>query len=287
MKEKVHTAALSIGSNTLLIIMKLIVGIVSGSVSILSEAIHSSLDLVAALIAFFSVKVADTPPDKEHPYGHGKIENISGVIEGFLILVAAGWIIYEAVKRLLGAPTELDNLLLGSIVMGISALVNFFVSRKLYKTAKKTDSIALEADALHLKTDVYTSLGVGLGLFFLWLTNWHWLDPIIAMCVALLIIKESWELMKNAFSPLVDASLTDEETAIIVETLEKHNLHYHNLKTRKSGSYRFADLHLEMPGSYTLQHVHDVCDRIEEEVQRKINNIDLTIHVEPIEDIKP
>ena len=161
MNAKVKIARLSIISNTLLIIMKLAAGILSGSVSIISEAIHSSMDLVAAIIAFFSVKVSDNPPDSRHPYGHGKIENISGVIEAILIFIAAIWIIVEAVKKLLGEKIELDSIAIGSAVMIVSAIVNIIVSRRLYKVARETNSVALEADALHLKTDVYTSAGCG------------------------------------------------------------------------------------------------------------------------------
>ena len=281
MKEKIQTASLSVLSNTLLITMKLIVGIISKSVSILSEAIHSSLDLIAAIIAFFSVRISDNPPDKVHPYGHGKIENISGVVEGILILVAAGWIITEAAKRL-SHPGELEALGWGTAVMAVSAIVNLFVSRQLYKTAKKTDSIALEADALHLKTDVYTSVGVCAGLLLMWITKLYWLDPIIAIAVALLIIKESVVLMKNAFAPLVDTSLSDEEVSVIREIVKKHSLQLHSLKTRKSGSYRFADFHLEMQGTVPLETAHLTCDIIENEIKEQIRNIELTIHVEPV-----
>src|SRR5450759_3052936 len=164
MNAKVSIARLSILSNTLLIIMKLAVGLISGSVSIISEAIHSSMDLIAAIIAFLSVKISDNPPDSRHPYGHGKIEKILVVIEARLIFIAAIWIIIEAVKKLFGEKIELDSIVLGSIVMLVSAIVNIIVSRRLYKVALATNSVALEADALHLKTDVYTSLGVSLGL---------------------------------------------------------------------------------------------------------------------------
>ena len=164
MNAKVKIARLSIVSNTLLIMMKLAAGIISGSVSIISEAIHSSMDLVAAVIAYFSVRVSDNPPDSRHPYGHGKVENISGVIEAILIFIAAIWIILEAVRKLFGEKIELDSIAIGSVVMIVSAIVNTIVSRKLYKVARETNSVALEADALHLKTDVYTSAGVALGL---------------------------------------------------------------------------------------------------------------------------
>src|SRR4030043_146485 len=192
MNPKVKTARLSIISNTLLIIMKVFVGIISGSVSIISEAIHSSMDLVAALIAFFSVKVSDNPPDSKHPYGHGKVENISGVIEAVLIFAAAAMIIAEAIKKLLGEEIVLEKLWIGSIVMGISAVVNIFVSRRLYKVARETHSVALGADALPLKTDVYTSAGVAVGLILILISNQNCIFPQTTNLVAMFIISESY-----------------------------------------------------------------------------------------------
>jgi len=281
MSEKVKTARLSIISNCCLIAMKVAAGLISGSVSILSEAIHSGMDLLAAVIAFFSVRLSDTPPDKEHPYGHGKYENVSGVIEAFLIFIAAGWIIYEAVYRII-APSPVEKVAIGAAVMAVSAVVNILVSRKLYKVAKKTDSIALEADALHLKTDVYTSLGVAVGLLLLWITGWHLLDPLVAIAVALLILWESYKLMKNAFSPLVDTSLSAEENQIIREEISRRGFSFHKLRTRKSGSFRFAELHLEMPENMELKDVHRICDEIENAIVTRIRNIDISIHVEPV-----
>jgi cation diffusion facilitator family transporter len=281
MNEKISTARLSIFSNSFLILMKVVVGILGNSVSIISEAIHSGMDLLASFIAFFSVKKSDIPPDDDHPYGHGKYENVSGVIEALLIFIAAAWIIFEAVKKF-SNPKDIEQLGLGSLIMFISATVNFLVSRKLYSVAKKTDSIALEADALHLKTDVYTSLGVSIGLLLIWLTDWHILDPIIAIAVACLILKESYELLKNAYAPLLDASLSEEEIAIISKTITNHSLSFHGLKTRKSGQYRFADLHLELPENMELREVHNKCDEIENEIKSKIRNIEVSIHVEPI-----
>jgi len=281
MSEKVKTARLSIISNCCLIAMKVVAGLISGSVSILSEAIHSGMDLLAAVIAFFSVRLSDTPPDKEHPYGHGKYENVSGVIEAFLIFIAAGWIIYEAVYRII-APSPVEKVAIGAAVMAVSAVVNILVSRKLYKVAKKTDSIALEADALHLKTDVYTSLGVAVGLLLLWITGWHLLDPLVAIAVALLILWESYKLMKNAFSPLVDTSLSTEENQIIREEISRRGFSFHKLRTRKSGSFRFAELHLEMPENMELKDVHRICDEIENAIVTRIRNIDISIHVEPV-----
>jgi cation diffusion facilitator family transporter len=281
MNAKVKIARLSILSNTLLIVMKLAAGLVSGSVSIISEAIHSSMDLVAALIAFFSVRVSDNPPDSRHPYGHGKIENISGVIEAFLIFIAALWIIIEAIKKLLGEKIELEAIALGSAVMIVSAIVNAYVSKRLYKVARETNSVALEADALHLKTDVYTSLGVAIGLGLIMLTKINWLDPVVAIIVAIFIIKESFQLLRKAFTPLLDTAWEETEIEELESTLKRMDVSYHDLRTRVAGNYRFIDLHIEIPEDVSVGSAHKYCDRIENELTVYYQNLTVTIHVEP------
>ena len=281
MNAKVSTARLSIVSNTLLIVMKLVVGLISGSVSILSEAIHSSMDLVAAIIAFFSVRVSDNPPDTRHPYGHGKIENISGVIESLLIFLAAVWIIIEAMKKLLGEKIELDSIAFGSIVMFISAIVNTFVSRRLYKVARATKSVALEADALHLKTDIFTSLGVAIGLGLIILTGINWLDPVIAILVALFIITQAYQLLKKAFTPLLDTAWSNNEIEELKKNLNSLNVSYHDLRTRVAGNYRFVDIHIQIPEYVTVGNAHKYCDKIENELTTVYENLTVTIHVEP------
>jgi cation diffusion facilitator family transporter len=281
MNAKVKIARLSIVSNTLLITMKLIVGIISGSVSIISEAIHSSMDLIAAIIAFFAVRVSDNPPDTRHPYGHGKVENISGVIEALLIFVAAIWIIVEAAKKLLGDEIVLEKLWIGSIIMLISAIVNTIVSKKLYKVAKETKSIALEADALHLKTDVYTSAGVAAGLGLILLTDIKWLDPVVAILVALFIIRESYFLLRRAFTPLMDTAWGDSEIEDLERKLNQMEVNYHNLRTRVAGNYRFIDIHVEIPQEVSVGDAHNYCDIIENELTTTYENLTVTIHVEP------
>ena len=283
MNSKVKTARLSIFSNMFLIVLKLIAGMVSGSVSIISEAIHSMMDLVAAVIAFFSVKISSQPPDKEHPYDHGKIENISGVVEGLLILVAAGWIVFEAIKKF-SNPKPVEFLYLGFIVMTISAIVNFFVSKRLYKVAKQYDSIALEADALHLKTDVYTSAGVAIGILLIWITDWHYLDPIIAILVAFIILYESFVLIKNAFNPILDTSLPESDVQVIHTTLHNYTndcINYHKFRSRKSGAQKYLDFHLEVPENMTVRDAHDLCDKIESDLKNKLTELDVNIHIEP------
>jgi cation diffusion facilitator family transporter len=281
MNAKISIARLSIISNTFLIIMKLTVGLISGSVSIISEAIHSSMDLLAAVIAFLSVKVSDNPPDSRHPYGHGKIENISGVIEAALIFIAAIWIIIEAVKKLLGEKIELDSIALGSFVMLVSAIINTIVSRKLYKVALKTNSVALEADALHLKTDVYTSLGVAAGLGLILVTDINWLDPVVAIIVALFIMRESYHLLKKAFTPLLDTAWGNDEIKELEKTLKQLKVSYHDLRTRIAGNYRFIDLHIQIPEDVSVGSAHQYCDKIENELTSTYDNLTVTIHVEP------
>jgi cation diffusion facilitator family transporter len=278
---KTKTARLSVFSNTLLIIMKLVVGLVTGSVSILSEAIHSSIDLIAAIIAFFAVKISGTPPDERHPYGHGKVENVSGVIEAMLIFIASVWIISEAIRKLIH-PEEPGVLGLGVIVMVVSAVVNTFVSKRLYRVAGETDSVALEADALHLKTDVITSVGVALGLALIWITGWYIMDPIIALMVALLIIYESWMLLRKAFFPLLDTALSPEEIEKLKLILDEMEVDYHDLRTRAAGHQRFVELHLDVPPQETIETIHDRCDLIEERIQREFRDITVVIHPEPI-----
>lgn len=277
---KTKTARLSVMSNSLLIIMKLAVGLLTRSVSIISEAIHSSMDLIAAVIAFSAVKISGTPADERHPYGHGKIENVSGVIEAVLIFVAAGWIIFEAVKKLLH-PEEPGVLGLGILVMAVSAVINAFVSRRLYKVARLSDSVALEADALHLKTDVITSAGVALGLALMWLTGWYILDPVIALLVALLIIYESWMLLRKAFFPLLDTALSVEELAKLNEILEELDVSYHDLRTRAAGHQRFVEFHLDVPPQDTIDTIHRQCDIIEERIGLEFRDVRVVIHPEP------
>jgi cation diffusion facilitator family transporter len=280
--RKIKVAALSIISNTTLIILKVVAGLLSGSVSIVSEAIHSGMDLVASIIAFLSVRISSKPADEEHPYGHGKIENISGLVEGLLIFVAAFLIIKESVLKILH-PIQIGETGIAIIVMLISAAVNAIVSRIIYKVAKEEDSLALEADALHLKTDVYTSLGVAIGLILIKFTGVSILDPVVAIIVACLIVKEAWHLIKGAFAPLIDSRLSVDEELKIKEVMELYKeevIDYHRLKTRKSGHVRHVDFHITVKSSLTAKDIHLLIKRIEKNLEAKIKNIDLTIHVD-------
>ena len=279
MTRKTAAARISIISNTSLVIIKFIAGFISGSVSVISEAIHSMMDLLAAVIAYFAVRISDTPADEDHPYGHGKFENVSGVIEALLIFIAAVWIIYEAVIKLMHRD-PMEKAGIGLIVMLISAITNFFVSRHLYKVAMKTESIALEADALHLKTDIYTSLGVSVGLFLIMITGIQIIDPIVAILVAMLIMREAYELLNRAYKPLLDTSISPKELREVEKCILESNYRYHDLKSRQSGNQRFVEFHLEMQGDVPLKVVHKKCDEIEEVIKSRVANININIHVE-------
>jgi len=284
-QRKRQVARLSVLSNSLLMVFKLAVGLMIGAVSVISEAIHSAVDLVAALIALFAVKASGKPADEKHTFGHGKFENVSGVIEALLIFIAAGWIIFEAVKKIL-EPALPESLGIGTIVMGVSAIVNFIVSRRLYNVGKETDSVALEADGLHLKTDVYTSLGVALGLLLIWVFKIALLDPIVAILVAMLILRESFVLLKKAYYPLLDTPLPEKEISIIEKNINKHlkpGMSYHMLRSRKAGPKRYVDLHLEVPGDITVNESHELCDIIEHEIEHELENTEVYIHIEPCE----
>ncbi|BCN31651.1 cation diffusion facilitator family transporter [Anaeromicropila herbilytica] len=283
MNRKTRVALISVASNSLLVIMKILAGILSGSISIVSEAMHSGMDLVASLIAFIAVRTSSKPADKEHPYGHGKLENISGLAEGVLIFVAAGMIIYEAGKKIMH-PVELEQAFVAIAVMVLSGIVNFFVSRKLHKVATEEESQALEADSLHLKTDVYTSLGVGVGVLLVKLTGIAILDPIVAILVAILIIKEAWHLSKGAFEFLIDVKLSDEEEAEVIKVIERHKdsfIDYHKLKTRKAGSMKHIDFHITVPEQLPVGEAHKIIGNIKKDMNENLLNTRVSIHIDP------
>ena len=282
--EKIHAAQLSILSNTLLIAIKVIAGILMQSVSVISEAVHSGIDLTAAVIAWIAVKESNKPADEDHNFGHGKIENVAGTIEAGLISVAAVWIIWEAINKLIKGTGEIENLRIGIIIMGISALSNYLVSRHLFKIAVKTDSIALRADSFHLRTDVYTSIAVLAGLAAIKLTGLSILDPLVAIGVAGLILKAAYDLTKCAFLPILDIKLPDDEEAIIHEVMKKHSEHfleYHKLRTRKSGHIRHIDMHLVVPKHMTVEMGHNLSHQISADIEKRLKYSHVLIHIEP------
>jgi len=284
---KVQTAHLSVISNTCLVILKFVVGFATGSVSIISEAIHSSMDLLAAVIAFFSVKKSAEPPDAAHAFGHGKFEDISGMAEALLIVLAAVIIIAEALLRLLtgqGQEFEPGLLTFGIAVMGISVLVNWYVSSRLMRVAERTESIALESDAWHLRTDIYTSLGVFAGLIVIHLTGFSWLDPLIAIAVAIVILHAAAGLLKRSFADLIDQSLPQPDEERIKEIIRTHAGQYagfHGFRSRRSGPDIFIEFHLVMPGELSVARSHDLADHLEADLLVEYPRAKVTIHIEP------
>jgi cation diffusion facilitator family transporter len=262
--------------------MKLIAGAMMGSVSVISEAIHSGIDLIASWVAYVSIKKSNEPADDDHPYGHGKFENISGFFEAILIFVAAGMIIYEALKKLVSA-TPVERLGWGIAVMGASTVVNIFVSRLLYRVAKKEHSIALEADAMHLSVDVFTSLGVMVGLAAIHFTGLSALDPAIALVVAAMILRGSWELTRRALDDLADKALPEADIAVVKEILAKYPMirDFHRLRSRRSGKQREIDIHIHVDGKTDVNSAHDLCNKVEHDIRAAFSETYVVIHVEP------
>jgi cation diffusion facilitator family transporter len=286
-QEKEKTAFLSVISNTTLVILKLVVGLSLGSVSIISESIHSGMDLLASVIAFFSVKKSAEAPDEEHSFGHGKYESISGMIESLLIFVAAILIIHEAIVKIIDPGAEsMDQTLMtaGIAVMGISAIVNAFVSSRLMSIAKKTESIALESDAWHLRTDVYTSVGVMCGLILIVLTGIVLLDSLVAIGVALVIMKAAYDLAMKSYKDLIDYRLTDDEVERITRIICDHEsdyVNYHGLRTRRAGPEVFIEFHLVVDKDISVEQSHDLTDHLETDLKFEFPRACITIHVEP------
>jgi cation diffusion facilitator family transporter len=282
---KSRAAAISIASNSVLIVFKLVAGILSGSIAIVSEALHSGSDLVAALIAFFAVRRAAQPPDERHHYGHEKVENLSGVAEALLIIAAAVVIIVEAVHKLIDG-VSIDHVWLGIAVMLISGVVNLIVSRGvLYPVARRTQSAALEADAAHLQTDVYTSFGVAFGLLLVQLTGVEWIDPVAAIAVAGLIVSTGYRLVAGSTRVLLDETLEPDELEEIRRCIRDHEgtiiSGYHRLRARRAGSRRHIDLHVTVHESLSVGEAHEVAEHIAADIRACVPNADVLVHIEP------
>lgn len=282
-EEKIAVAKLSVYSNSSLVALKLIAGFLMGSVAVISEAIHSGIDLLAALIARYSVKKSAEPADKDHRYGHGKYENLSGMIEGALIFVAAAGIIYEAIQRLL-VPFQVELLTAGMVIMAFSAILNYMVSAKLSKVAKSTDSLALEADAYHLKTDVWTSVGVFIALVLIQVTGENLLDPTVAIIVAGFIIHAAYDITRRSTEGLLDRSLPEDEIRLIETVINEHKsdiLSFHKLRARKMGSERQVDVHMIVPRNLSVKEGHDLVDHLERDIRKELPHTVVVIHMEP------
>ncbi len=283
-REKIRAANVSITSNLILTLLKFIVGILTGAVSIISEAIHSLNDLLASLIARYAVGQSSKPPDEEHRYGHGKIEDVSALIEGMLIIFVVIFILYEATGRIISGNFKIEIIEAGIAVMLIATIANVFVSRYLYSIAKKTNSSALEADVLHLRTDVYTSLGVFLGLIVVKLTGILILDSIIAIGVAILIVRAAVKMILKSGKNLMDIKLPKSEEDKIIAILDSHRekfIDYHKLRTRSSGAEKYIDVHIVFPKQTSVEDSHNLAGHIKSDIIEKIGKINVIVHIEP------
>lgn len=266
-----------------LVLLKIVVTILTGSISILAQAVDSFLDVLAVGLTLFAVAVAVKPADEEHPFGHGKIENITAVVQAVLLFTAAGLIIYSSIRRIIHqeqiALTEA-----GIGVMVVSIVVSVLLSRHLLRVSKVTDSLAVEAVAHNIAADVYSAIGVLVGLAVIRFTGLIVLDPIIALPIAALIVRSGYRVMRSSFGALVDVRLPKAEEEIIVSAIMEHTgqlAGFHEMRTRKAGSQRFIDLHIMLPKNVSVAEAHRMCDHLEEDIKKRLANSSVTIHVEP------
>lgn len=283
-KKKKLAAGLSITSNIILSVLKIITGILSGSLSIISEAIHSLSDLFASVLTLFSVIKSSKPADSDHPYGHGKYEDMAGFIEGLLIILASLLIIIEASKKIIFGMNMDSESFMGIIVMAIAVVLNIAVSSLLFKVAKESNSISLYADGEHLRTDVYSSLGVLFGLILIKITGHKVLDPIIAILVAVIIFKTGYSILNKAGSNLLDHSLPTENIKKIRQIIKNHSdvkLKRNGIKARQVGPTKDIDIILQFRECTSICECHKICDEIENQIKSLYPNCSISIHSEP------
>lgn len=279
-------AWLSIGAALLTIALKASAYFLTGSVGLLSDALESGVNLAAAVLALIVLTVAVRPPDADHTYGHDKAEYFSAGAEGTMILVAAVTIAVAAVHRLL-SPRPLEQLDLGLVVSVLASLLNLLVARTLLQAGRHYQSITLQADAQHLMTDVWTSAGVLTGVGVVALTGWLWLDPLIGLLAATMIVRAGIQLVRQAVLGLMDTALPAEEVARIEAVLrgyEERGLRFHALRTRRSGPNRFMSVHIQVPGTWTVQTGHSLLEEVETELRRLLAPASILTHLEPLED---
>jgi cation diffusion facilitator family transporter len=282
--SKSRAAALSIASNSVLIVLKIIAGAVTGSVAIITEAAHSGIDLIASIIAFFSIRVADEPADESHPFGHAKVETVAAAIEGMLILIGAAVILFESVRRLVSGA-EVESLGFGIAVIGFSTVANFGVSAFLFRRARETDSPALEGDAAHLRTDAFTSLGVLAGLVLVDITGVNELDAVVAILVAFAIVFAGLRILSRSTRELVDETLPAQELEAVREVIRNFGadevVGFHKLRARRAGSYWHLDLHVQFRSGTTLERAHELSHVLQREIRARFPAADVLIHLEP------
>jgi cation diffusion facilitator family transporter len=287
---KTAAAGVSVASNSLLILLKVIAGTVTGSVAILTDAIQSSIDLIASVVALLSVRKADEPADESHRYGHEKIENLGSAIEGILVLVGAGVIAFAAIRRLIrGGHVELVGI--GIAVAGVSAVLNLVVAAYLRRAARATDSVALAGDAAHLLSDAGTSAGVLVALLLIKATGAQWIDSAVALLVAAVSVIAGGRIITRSGRVLADEALPDSELeAIRAEVIafgDRGVIGYHKLRTRRAGAQRYVDLHLQFRAGTTLEDAHRTAHQLQDAIGRRLGGADVLIHLEPEDRLQP
>lgn len=285
-KQLIKYAWLSVAAAVLTILLKTGSYFLTGSVSLLADALESSVNLIAAFFALIVLTVAAQPPDEEHAYGHSKAEYFSSGVEGTLILVASVAIGLSAVNRLRN-PQPLEQVGLGLAISVIAALLNLVVARILLRAGRQYRSVTLVADAKHLMTDVWTTAGVLVGIMAVMLTGWELLDPVIALVVAVQILFSGVKLMRESVRGLMDTALPTDEVSQIVEVLETHakeGVQYHALRTRQAGAQRFMSVHVQVPGAWSVLDGHSLLEDIERDVRESLSPISIITHLEPLED---
>lgn len=279
-------AWISIGAAIATILLKGVAWHLTGSVGLLSDAIESFVNLAGALMALWMLWLAEQPADEDHPHGHGKAEYFSSAFEGFLIILAAVSIGYTAIERFIN-PQPIEAVGIGLVVSVAASVINLLVARLLLKAGREHQSITLEADAHHLMTDVWTSVGVILGVGLVAMSGWNWLDPTIAVLVAANIVWTGWQLMHRSASGLMDTALPPEQKRLITEVFDRYieqGIAYHALRTRQAGRRSFISFHALVPGKWSVQEAHDWVERIERDLRTAIPNCHITSHLEPIDD---
>ncbi len=286
-KTITHFAWLSIAAALSTIGLKTIAYYLTGSVGLLSDALESIVNLIAAVMALWMLKVAASPADDDHAHGHTKAEYFASIVEGLLILIAAVGIAYAAIKKLIH-PTPLDKIGIGLFVSTGATLINFGVAKVLNSAGKKYSSIVLEADAKHLMTDVWTSVGIILSIILIYFTGWTILDPIIALIVDVYIVLTGFSLISRSVDGLMDKSFPTEELAAINEVMNRYrtqNIDFHALRTRTAASRRFLTVHMLVPGSWSVYDAHHMAEEFEGEIRKILPDTLITTHIEPLEDV--
>lgn len=279
---KKRAAGISVAYNVTLTLLKLAAAVLTGSVSLLSEAIHSATDIIASGIALVSVRAAAVPADDDHPYGHGKIESLAGFGESILLLMIVCYVVFESVQRLFRG-TEVQNLDIGVFIMAFSAITSYLVARYVKGISNRTNSLALASNSQHLMVDCVTSVGVLIALLVTKLSGWTLADPVFAIILAIWMAVGAWRLAKQAFDQLVDRALTEEEIDKIRQLVGSHEgiLGHHRLRTRLSGDTRYVDMHIVVPDQWSVVQAHDVADALERKICDVMDPAVVVIHVDP------